>query len=94
MRRIDDMSSTTDSLGFMRRGCLHISFAHTCVAWGADFGFWQAALVIYRVAEVANLDEWVSARLHTLQQGIFQFDVPARVPDILRLSSQSGCADT
>lgn len=69
--------------------------AHTCVAGGANFGLWQAALVIYGIAKVADFDKRVSARHNTLQEGIFQFDVPAKVPDILQMtSSQAGKADT
>ena len=35
--------------------------AHTCVAWGADFCCRLAALIVNRVAKVADFYQWVPA---------------------------------
>ena len=47
---------------------------HTCIAWSAEYSFWQAVVLVDGVAKVADLEDWVG--LISFQQNVFQLDVP------------------
>ena len=52
---------------------------HTCVAWCANLGDWQAVIFMFAVAKITNLQQWTPRRV---QKGVLQLDVAIEDPHL------------